>query len=63
MAVGRVVRLVLINPGSVVISWPTGTIWNSGQVPTFTTTGTDVVELFKIAPGVILATLIGNDYS
>lgn len=62
MAVGRKVNLVLVNGTSATITWPVGTIWNAGT-PGVLTSGIDVVELFKIDTGVILATLIGTNYS
>lgn len=52
----------LVNGGAHTIIW-TGVKWAGGTPPSFTSSGTDLVELFHAGDNNIYGTLVGADYS
>jgi hypothetical protein len=63
LPVGRSFKVVMTNPGLGTITWPAEVKWPSGVEPTWTTTGVDIVEFYRVDASNIYATLVGLNYS
>lgn len=63
MLVGRTVTLILTNPGSCSITWPTGITWPGGVEPDWSTSGVDRVVIQKTGAAAYQASSAGLNYA
>jgi len=52
MLTGQSVLVLIINPGTYTVTWPTGIKWLNGVTPTLLSTGTTFVEILKVGSDV-----------
>lgn len=55
--------LEMVNAEANTITWPVGMEWPSGTVPTFTTSGIDLLVVYQAPDGTVYGNLVNTDVS